>query len=96
MKFRYFFLILLICSCSPHLKTLNQKKPHSSQGFVYIYNQADFEKKIIKGKMNNEIMQISHQYLKTGTLIKIMNAQTQKSLVFKNTKEFNIQIFINY
>ena len=93
MKFRYFFLILLICSCSPHLKTLNQKKPHSSQGFVYIYNQADFEKKIIKGKMNNDLMQISHQYLKTGTLIKIINPKTQKSLVLKNTKRIQYPDF---
>ena len=93
MKFRYFFLILLICSCSPHLKTLNQKKPHSSQGFVYIYNQDDFEKKIIKGKMNNDLMQISHQYLKTGTLIKIINPKTQKSLVLKNTKRIQYPDF---
>ena len=93
MKFRYFFLILLISSCSPHLKTLNQKKPHSSQGFVYIYNQADFEKKIIKGKMNNDLMQISHQYLKTGTLIKIINPKTQKSLVLKNTKRIQYPDF---
>jgi hypothetical protein len=30
--------------------------------------------------MNNEIMQISHQNLKTGTLIKILNPKIKKAL----------------
>ena len=39
--------------------------------------------KIIKGKMNNEILQISHQNLKTGTLIKITNPKNKESFSFK-------------
>ena len=93
MKFRYFLLIFLLWSCSPHLKTINQKKPYSSKGFVYIYNNSDFEKKIIKGKMNNDLMQISHQYLKTGTLVKIINPKTKKSIVIKNTKRIQYPDF---
>lgn len=93
MKFRYIFLIFLICSCTPHLETFNQKKPFSSKGFVYIYNHVDFEKKIIKGKMNNDLMQISHQYLKRGTLVKIINPKTKKSIVIKNTKRIQYPDF---
>ena len=40
-------------------------------------------KKIIKGKMNNELMQVSHQNLKTGTLIKIINPKNKESIVLK-------------
>ena len=80
MKFKFIILFLLVFSCSPQLTTLNQKMTYSSKGFAYIYNEDDFNSKIIKGKMNNEIMQISHQNLKTGTLIKILNPRNKQSI----------------
>ena len=72
MKFSLIIFFFLV-SCSSQLTTLNQKKLYSAKGFAYIYNENDFNQKIIKGKMNNEIMQISHQYLKTGTLAENIN-----------------------
>ena len=59
------------------------KEPYAANGFAYIYNELDFNEKIIKGKMNNEILQISHQNLKTGTLIKITNPKNNESISFK-------------
>ena len=75
------------------MTTINQKKPYSSKGIVYIYNNSDFESKIIKGKMNNDILQISHQNLKTGTLIKITNPKNKESLVLKNIKRIRYPEF---
>ena len=92
MKFK-FFLILLIVSCSPHLTTYNSKKNYSAKGFAYIYNENDFKNKIIKGSMNEEIMQISHQNLRTGTLIKITNPKNKESIVLKNTKRIKYPNF---
>ena len=54
-------------SCSSELTTLNQK-PYLVKGFAYIYNDNDYNEKIIKVKINNSILQVSHQNLKTGTL----------------------------
>ena len=93
MKFSLFIFIFFISSCSSHMTTINQKKPYSSKGIVYIYNNSDFESKIIKGKMNNEIMQISHQNLKTGTLIKLSNPKNNESLVLKNVKRIKYPDF---
>ena len=93
MKFKFIILFLLVFSCSPHLTTLNQKMTYSSKGFAYIYNEDDFNSKIIKGKMNNEIMQISHQNLKTGTLIKILNPRNKQSIVLKNIKRIKYPDF---
>ena len=93
MKFRFIFLLFFVLSCSPQLTTLNQKKPYTSKGFAYIYNNYDFNEKIIKGKMNNELMQISHQNLKTGTLIKIINPKNKKSIVLKNIKRIRYPEF---
>ena len=60
------------------------KEPYATNGFAYIYNELDFNEKIIKGKMNSDILQISHQNLKTGTLIKITNPKNKKKQVHIN------------
>ena len=93
MRFRFILFLLLIVSCAPGLKTLNQKKSYNSTGFAYLYNDFDFKEKIIKGKMNNSKMQISHQNLKIGTLLKIINPKNKKSIVLKNTKRIRYPEF---
>ena len=86
MKFKLLIFFLNL-SCSSQLTTLNLKNPYNAKGFAYIYNDIDYENKVINGKMNNDIMQISHQNLKTGTIIKIINPKNKESLVLKNVKE---------
>ena len=43
--------------------------------------------------MNNDIIQISHQNLKTGTLIKIINSKNKKNITLKNTKRIQYPDF---
>ena len=64
MKFNSIILLFLFASCSPNLNTINQKKPYTSVGFAYIYNDFDFNEKIIK-KVDNNVLQISQKNLKT-------------------------------
>ena len=93
MKFRYLILFFFTFSCSSHLTTYNQKVSYTATGFAYIYNEEDLKKKIIKGRMNNDIMQISHQNLKTGTLIKITNPKNNENVVLKNIKRIKYPEF---
>ena len=93
MRFSILSIFLLIYSCSSGLTTLNLKKPYNSKGFAYIYNDADFKEKIIKGKLNNDTLQISHQNLRTGSLIKLINPKTNESLVLKNIKRIRYPDF---
>lgn len=93
MKYRFFFIFFLFISCTSQFTTINQKKPYTAKGFAYIYNDQDFNDKIIKGKMNNDILQISHQNLKTGTLINISNPKNKKSIVLKNIKRIKYPDF---
>ena len=86
-------IIFLIASCSSELTTLNLKKPYISKGFAYVYNDTDFKQKIIKGKLNNDLLQLSHQNLKTGTLIKLINPKTNENIVLKNTKRIRYPDF---
>ncbi len=84
MKFKLLFVFFFILSCDPQYSSLNPKKLYAAKGFAYIYNDHDFDNKIIKIKMNNDEMQISQQNIKTGALIKILNPTNQKSIVLKN------------
>ena len=93
MKFKIIFVLFFLLSCTLPNTSINKKIPYSAKGFAYIYNFNDYEKKIIKGKMNNEIMQISHQYLKTGALIKISNPVNKESIVLKNIRRIKYPDF---
>jgi len=93
MKFNILIFILLLASCSPHYTKLENRKPYNSTGLAYIYNELDYENKIIKGKLNNDLFEISHNELKTGTLIKLINPKTKESLVLKNIKRIEYPDF---
>ena len=93
MKFKFIILFFLFFSCASNLTTLNIKESYSATGFAYIYNDFDYKQKVIKGKMNNEIMQISHQNLKTGTLVNITNPKNKESITLKNIKRIRYPDF---
>ena len=93
MKFNTLIFILFLTSCSQNFTKHGSKKPYNSTGMAYIYNIQDFENKIIKKKLNNDVMQISHKDLKIGSLIKLINPKTQESLVLKNIKKIEYPDF---
>ena len=93
MRFKLLFLFFFVFSCSTDLITYNQKKIYSAKGFAYIYQDQDYNNKIIKGKMNGNIMQISHQNLKIGSLIQITNPVNKESIVLKNIKRIKYPDF---
>ena len=72
---------------------VDNRKSYNSTGFALIYDQSDYEVKIIKKKFNNELLQISHKDLRIGTLIKLTNPKTQESIVLKNIKKTNYPDF---
>ena len=43
--------------------------------------------------MNDKVMQISHQYLKTGTLLQLTNPKNNKSITLKNVKRIKYPDF---
>ena len=93
MKYKIILIFFITFSCSPQLTTLNQKIPYTAKGFAYIYNENDFKEKIIKGKMNGNVMQISHQNLKTGTLLNITNPKNNETVTLKNIKRIKYPEF---
>ena len=87
MKFNILIFFIFLGSCSPYYTKLENRKPYNSTGFAYIYNEQDYKNGIIKKKLNNDLLQISHQDLNIGSLIKLINPKNKESLVLKNVKK---------
>ena len=56
-------------------------------GFAYIYDENDFDNKIINKKFNQDDFLAAHQYLKVGANIRIYNPINNKSIIIKNSKK---------
>merc|ERR1711966_1369 len=53
MKFRLLIVLFFLESCSPNYTKIDNRKPYNPTGFAYIFNESDYENKIIKKKLNN-------------------------------------------
>ena len=93
MKYKIIILIFFLTSCAQNYSKTNLNQPFISKGFAYIYNDEDFVDKIIKKKLDNNSLQIAHNKLRPGTLIKIINVKTNESIIVKNTKRFQYPDF---
>ena len=93
MKFNFLLIILIIYSCSNNFTKLENRAPYNSKGLAYIYNDKDFKNNIIRGKLENSMIQVSHQNLKINTLIKLINPKTNEYLVVNNSKRIKYPDF---
>ncbi len=93
MKFKFVLLIIFLTSCAQNYSNLNKNNSFNSKGFAYIYNENDFIKKVIKGQLDNNSLQIAHDKLRPGSLIKIINTKTNDSIILKNSKRFKYPEF---
>ena len=93
MKYSFILCAILLFSCSSNITKLENRSPYNSKGFAYIYNEEDYNNKIIKGKLDNAELQISHSTLSNNTLIKIINPKTNDSIIIKNFKKIQYPDF---
>ena len=93
MKYSLYFLIFLISSCVPNYNNFETKKPFLSKGFAYIYNDQDYENKIIKKRLDKHSLSVAHDKLRIGSLIKITNIYTNDTIILKNTKRIKYPDF---
>jgi len=92
MKYKL-IILLFLTSCAQNYSKLELNQPFSSKGFAYIYNDEDFINKIIKRKLDNNSLQVAHNKLRPGSLIKIINIKTNDSIILKNNKRFQYPEF---
>ena len=93
MKFKFLLFILLLTSCNGNIQSLQNKQPYTAKGFAYIFNENDYENKIIRGRLDNSKLEISHSGLRINSLIKLINPKTNDSLTIKNLRKSNYPDF---
>ena len=93
MKFKILFIFFFLISCTTNSTKLINKVPFNAKGFALIYNEEDFNNKIIKAKLDNSKLQISHSSLRTNTFIKIINPYTNDSIILRNLKKIDYPDF---
>jgi len=93
MKYRLIILLFFLTSCAQNYSKSELKKPFNSKGFAYIYQEEDFINKVIKKKLDKNSLQIAHNKLRPGSLIKIINVRTNDSIILKNSKRFQYPEF---
>ena len=87
MKYKSFIFFLFFISCVPNNNNLNVVAPYTSKGFAYIYDKDDFTNKIIKDYLDSSKLQIAHNTLRPGSLIKIINPKTKDFIILKINKK---------
>jgi len=93
MKYKLIILFLFLTSCAQNYSKSELNNAFNSKGFAYIYNEEDFINKVIKKKLDNNSLQIAHNKLRPGSLIKIINIKTNDSIILKNNKRFQYPEF---
>ncbi len=93
MKFKLIFFLIFMVSCTAHTTKIDNRIPYNSKGFAYIFNENDFNEKLIKGKLDNSKFQISNKNLKVGSFVKIINPRTKDSVTVKNSKKIEYPDF---
>ena len=93
MKFNIIFIFIFLTSCATNVTKLENRSPYNSKGFAYIYNDQDYETKIISSKLDNSKEQVSVYNLKINSLIKIINPNTKESLTINNYKRIQYPDF---
>ena len=85
MRYNYFLIFLLLCSCTSTSVNKYEKPVLNSKGFAYIYTLKDYENKLIKKKINSDELIIAHNKIKRGSLLKITNPNNGKNIILKNS-----------
>ena len=93
MKYKIIIVFLVFYSCTINNTKIENRIPYNSKGFAYIYNDEDFKNNIIKGKLDNSLMQVSHSNLNNNTLIKIINPKNNESITIRNLKKIKYPDF---
>jgi len=96
MKFRSIFLLFFLfnsCMSSNMTYKKNSFTPYSSKGFALIYNEDDFNNKLISHKLDNSQLQIAHNKLKKNSIVTLTNISNKKTLTLNVSKNINYPNF---
>tara|TARA_B100001029_G_C15013649_1_gene425882 strand:+ start:95 stop:820 length:726 start_codon:yes stop_codon:yes gene_type:complete len=95
MKYKLFFIILLLSACSTNKVDKGSIELYKSAGFALIYNEVDYENKLINGKLDSSQLEIAHKKIKKNSIVEITNPENKKTIILKVSKKIDYPSFFN-
>ena len=93
MRYSTLFILFFLLSCNSLKYNDKKKETFSGKGFAYIYNQSDYENKIINFKVDNDKFFVGHNFLKTGTSLILINPDNNKRINTQVSKKIKYPDF---
>lgn len=87
MIFKIILIFIFLINCAGPSYNKGNKISYSTSGFAYIYSKEDYLNKFTKKKFNQDELLIGHDRLKVGSLIKLTNPESNKSIILKVNKK---------
>jgi len=96
MKFKTVFLLIFLTSCVSNVQN-NTKSftPYNSKGFALVYEENDFDSKIISKKLDNNKLEVGHRKLGKNKILILTNPENNKSVELKVSKKIKYPNFFN-
>jgi len=99
MKYKIFILLFFLNSCVANQSVSNLKLKkgdyYSSKGFALIYQEKNFEDKLVSKKLDNEKLQIAHTNFGRNKVLVLTNPNNNKSIELPVTKKAKYPGFFN-
>ena len=92
MNYRLLIIFIFLISCKQNIRS-DLSTPYTSKGLAYIFNENDMLNDTIIKKIDNSKLEVAHHTLKKGTLVKIVNPQTNKSIILSINKKLEYPNF---
>ncbi len=98
MKFKIIFIIFFLTSCASNNRSadyLKNVQTFSSKGFALVYDEKDFENKIVSKKIDNSRLLIAHNSLSRNKILVLTNPENNKSIQLPVHKKVRYPAFYN-
>ena len=96
MKFKTVFLLIFLTSCVSNVQN-NTKSftPYNSKGFALVYEENDFDNKIVSKKLDSNKLEVGHRKLGKNKILILTNPENNKSVELKVSKKIKYPNFFN-
>ena len=86
MKFKYFIIFSFLLSCAGSNFTKKSIIPYNAKGFALIFNENDYQDKIVSIRLKNDKPYASTNMINAGKTLRLTNPEIKKQLKLKLQK----------
>ena len=93
MKFKYFIIFSFLLSCASSNFTKKSIIPYNAKGFALIFNENDYQDKIVSIRLKNDKPYASTNMINAGKTLRLTNPENKKTIEIKNYRKSKYPFF---